>query len=102
MLKPMDNGQRRGGKKQDHANAEEVGLLALLFLTADGARIDRFLALTGSTIDQLRAGAHTALLQAAILDYFLRDESLLLEFTGNAGIPPDSIARVRAALADQF
>lgn len=90
----------RGGQTApSREEAAIVALTALSFLAGDPASLTRFLDLTGFTIAQLKAEAHTSAAQAAILDHLLDDESLLLTFAANAGLTPAAVAQARAALA---
>jgi hypothetical protein len=79
--------------------ASSIGLSALLFLAGDPERISRFLALTGIGPAELRAQARSPGVLAAVLDYLLQDESLMLVFCANDGVPPEDIAPARRALA---
>jgi hypothetical protein len=83
-------------------NAAALALVGLAFLAEDASRLARFLTLTGIGPDHLReaAGATDTLL--AVLDHLLTDESLLLVFAASKGIPPDSVAPARAALAREL
>lgn len=72
-------------------DAERIALLALRFLAEDGARLGRFLSLTGLGPDELRASAGERHVLAAVLGHILEDESLLLLFVGNHGLPPEDI-----------
>ncbi len=79
--------------------AEQIGLAALVFLTEDAERLGRFFNDTGFSPTDLRAVAGTAEGQAAVLDYLLADESLLMVFAAGAGIDPAAIGPARVALA---
>jgi hypothetical protein len=79
--------------------AEALALQVLAFLLADPSRISRFLALTGTTPDDLRGVAASRDLQAATLEYLLSDEGLLLVFCQNAGVDPMTIAPAYRLLA---
>lgn len=81
-----------------HDAAEAIGLAALVFLTEDGERLGRFLAATGLSPAELRATAGTPEGLAAVLDYLLCDESLLMVFAAGAAIDPAAIAPARDAL----
>lgn len=79
--------------------AETIALQALSFLLADGKQISRFLALTGTSPQDLRDAASTRGVQAATLEYFLSDEGLLLAFCQQAGLDPGVIAPAHLLLA---
>ncbi len=80
-------------------SAATLALSGLAFLAEDGARLGRFLALTGIGPDQLRAAADAPETLLAVLDYLLGDESLLLVFTASKGIAPETVVPSRAVLA---
>lgn len=73
-------------------DAEAIALQGLTFLVSDPQRLVRFLSLTGLTPQELKGFGKDRALQAALLDYLLSDESLLLVFTAEKGLPPDSMA----------
>ncbi|MDH4982729.1 DUF3572 domain-containing protein [Hyphomicrobium sp. D-2] len=79
--------------------ANSIGESALLFLASDPQRISGFLTLTGVGPAELRENAHAPEMLAAVLDYLLQDESLLLVFCASETIPPGEIAPARRALA---
>ena len=79
--------------------AESIGVAALLFLASDPQRISGFLTLTGIGPADLRANAHAPDMLAAVLDYLLQDESLLLVFCASEAIPPGDVAPARRTLA---
>lgn len=78
--------------------AEDVAVQALVFLTAEPARLSRFLALTGLDPSLAREQANTHQFMAAVLEHLLADESLLLSFTANASIDPRAVAPAHALL----
>jgi Protein of unknown function (DUF3572) len=82
----------------DADSAETIALSALAFLAEDLQRLGRFLALTGLGPGELRAGARSARIQAAVLNHLLQDESLLLVFAASHGIAPELIAPAQALL----
>jgi uncharacterized protein DUF3572 len=72
--------------------AEQLALQALQFLTSDGERLGRFLALSGLDPDSMRAAAFDESFLTAILEYLMGDESLLLVFATDAATPPEDVA----------
>jgi hypothetical protein len=78
--------------------AETLAIRAIGFLAEDAGRLNRFLALTGMKPQGLIAGAETAPVQAAVLDHLLQDESLLMVFSGHAGLAPEAVSAARALL----
>ena len=84
----------------EHAAA--VALRAVGFLARDEDRLKHFFSMTGMDLAALRDGAGEAPVQVAVLDYLLADESLLLIFTSEEGLPPDEprLARIRLSGED--
>jgi hypothetical protein len=91
---------RRSTRKGiDFETAEAIGLKALAFVAEDGARLGRFLSLTGLSPDQLRNEANAPHTLQAVLEHLAEDESLLLVFTASAGYAPEQIEPAWALLA---
>ena len=80
-------------------DAEAIALQALSFLADDPQRLSRFLSLTGIDLGQLRTEAKSREFQAAMLEYMLGDESLLLTFCQDAGVEPMAVAPAHALLS---
>lgn len=78
--------------------AESLAVQAFAFIAEDGERIGPFLATSGLAPDNLRAAARERSFLLGVLDYLCGNEALLLEFAGNAGIDPISVALARDAL----
>ena len=85
--------------KLSKAAAEAIAIEVLTFLAGDPARLDRFLALSGVGLDNLRAAAAEPGFLAAILDHLASNEPLLLAFAANAGHDPATIAKARDILS---
>ena len=85
----------------DRASAEGIAAGALEFLTADPARLVRFLADTGLDPQELAAslaqGDGAGVLSAA-LDHIASDESLLLVFAASQRRKPEEIMLAQALL----
>ena len=79
--------------------AETIAIEALSFLAADPERLDRFLALSGIGLENLRAAAAEPGFLAAILDHLAADEKLLLAFAAHAGQNPEDIVKARDILS---
>ena len=75
----------------DQEGAEWIAIHALAFLAGDVGRLGRFLSLTGIGPSDLAAGKNEPHMLAAVLDYMLGDEPLLLEFAANNNHPPENI-----------
>ncbi len=83
----------------DIDGAGAIALQGLAFLASDDDRVSRFLTLTGMSPDDMRASASETQTQAAVLEYLLADESLLLVFAAEVGVPPEQIAPAYMLLA---
>ena len=88
----------RSKTRQDALDAETVAIHALTFLAADLERLERFLALTGLSPDEVRAAAGDPGFLAAVLEHTTQDETLLMTFSANAGIAPEAIEAARIRL----
>ena len=78
--------------------AEDIAVQGLVFVTAEPARLARFLTLTGLEPADVRKQAATPQFLAAVLEYLLADESLLLSFTANTSLDPQAVAPALALL----
>ena len=79
--------------------AEILALQALAFLAADERGLEGFLRMSGLDPDELRERANEHNLLAAVLDYLMGDEKLLLAFTAEYGCPDDAPRRARTILS---
>ena len=89
----MDN------KAKVSADAEKVAIQALFFLAADPGRLGRFLAATGIGPADIRAAAREPRFLAGVLDHLADNESAMLAFSQESGIPAEHIARARDLLS---
>lgn len=80
--------------------AQAVAIEALSFLARDPDRISGFLANAGIGPDRLRDVAREPGFLAAVLDYLLADEPLLLMFAEDSGISARSVPAARMALGE--
>ena len=78
--------------------AEALAIGALSFLAAEPEALGRFLRLTGLNPENLRSAAAEPGFLAGLLDYFLANEALLMDYARDVAIAPEEIARARAAL----
>lgn len=85
--------------KLDRDGASAIALQAVSFLATDEDRLSRFLTLSGTGPDALRSALHDDSFQAAVLDYLMQDESLLLVFCAEQGIDPVMMAPAQQLLA---
>ena len=78
--------------------AETLAIGALAFLASRPEDLTRFLDLTGIAPADLRNAAGEPDFLAGLIDYFLANEALLVDYAADAGVAPEEIARARAAL----
>jgi hypothetical protein len=71
--------------------AEWVAIHGLSFLAGDSNRLERFLTLTGMGPADMSAARTDVGILAAVLEYMLGDEPLLLAFAANNALPPEQI-----------
>lgn len=79
-------------------DAELTAINALQFLAGRAEELGRFLALSGVDPAQVRRLAEDNAFLGGVLDFLLADEALLLAFTAEAGLGPDSVAIARRRL----
>jgi len=85
-------------EKISHMEAETVALRAAGFVLGDGAMADRFLQETGLEPGVLRQRLHDEDALAALLDFVLSDDALVVGCAAELGLPPDRIAAARQML----
>jgi len=78
--------------------ATNLAIQVLAFLAGEDEALGRFLGTTGVSPDEVRANPEDPLLLAAVLDFLLADEPLLLRFCADVDVPPEWPARARAKL----
>jgi Protein of unknown function (DUF3572) len=79
-------------------DAETLALKALTFLVREGEMLDRFLAFSGIHPEDLRERAGDPLLLAAVLDFVLGDDKLLLAFAQDEAVDTKLVHAARRAL----
>ncbi|MGE3873204.1 MAG: DUF3572 domain-containing protein [Parvibaculaceae bacterium] len=79
MLRPL---------KLSLEETEVIALKALTFLARDTERFDRFVALSGVSLGDIREAAADRRFLAGVLNHLLQDESLLLTFTADEELDP--------------
>ena len=99
MQSPMDRPPSTKRQTLDHNEAEALAIEGLVFLAEEPGRLDRFLALSGLGLVNLRKAASEPGFLAAILDYFATDEPLLLAFATKLKRDPEMIAKAREILS---
>jgi hypothetical protein len=83
-----------------HQDAEEIAIRILSFLAGEADRISRFMALSGMEPGEIAENAASSSFQAALLDYLMNDEALLLTFCSNENIAPELIAPAHHILSN--
>ncbi len=78
--------------------AEILAIEALGWLANEEDMLGVFLGASGLSRAELRARAGDPDLLAAVLDFLLMDDALVLGFAAASGRAPDSVARARQAL----
>lgn len=78
--------------------AETLALRALAWLAADDDLLGRFLGASGAAPGDLAAGAADPRFLAAVLDFVLTDDSLVMAFCDAESYPYPAPMQARAAL----
>jgi Protein of unknown function (DUF3572) len=81
--------------------AEALAIQALSYIAGEPERLERFLAITGVGVDQIREAAGEPGFLAGVLAYLASDEQLAAAFTADAGCGPADIARAHNALGGE-
>jgi uncharacterized protein DUF3572 len=81
--------------------AEGLAIQALSYLAGDQERLERFLAITGVGVDQIRDAAGEPGFLAGVLEYLASDEQTAAAFSAEAGCGPSDIARAHHALGGE-
>lgn len=80
------------------AGPETIGLKALAFVAADSMALERFTALSGADAASLRARAAEPEFLAAVLDYLLANEPLLIAYCKAESLEPRTVHMAAARL----
>lgn len=76
-----------------------IAIQALTYIAGHPDHADRFMALTGIDVGDLRRVSAEPGFLLGVMDYLVGDEPLLLEFAAEAGIPPAAVVRAHDGLA---
>ena len=79
-------------------DAETIAVSALGHIAADPQLLGRFLAATGIEAATLRSAAAEPGFLAAVTGFLMTNESVLLAFTANEGLHPETVTRAHALL----
>lgn len=78
--------------------AETLALRALAWLAADDDLLGRFLGASGAAAGDLASGASDPRFLAAVVDFVLTEDALVMAFCDAAGYPYPAPMEARAAL----
>lgn len=79
--------------------AEELAVKALQYVAGDQELLQRFMAVTGVSPENLRTIAVSTDFKAGLLEFFAGDEPTLLAFAASIGEEPQIIAGASAVLS---
>lgn len=99
LMKGKPETSWRMREKTASADPEVLALRAFGCIAADPDRLQRFLALTGLQPETIRGAAARPDFLAALLDYVVCDEPLLVAIAGEIGVRPEEIAAAQRRLA---
>jgi hypothetical protein len=85
--------------KPERVDPEMLAIQVLGFLAGQPARLARFLDITGLEPQTLRKAAASPGFHASVLAYLIQDESLLLAFAAEAGMPPERVIEAERRLS---
>lgn len=83
---------------QSKGGAEQMAAEVLAFLAGEEDRLQRFAALAGIDLGQIRDLAGQPEFLTAIMEHLMGDEPLLLAFAAHAGVRPEAVVRAAHAL----
>jgi hypothetical protein len=92
---------RTFNERTQFTDPESLAIEALGFLAGDPQRLIRFLNLTGLEPENVRGAASQPGFLAAVLEYVVADETLLLGCAGALERPPEAIVAAQRALSPQ-
>ena len=78
--------------------ASTIALNLIAYIASAEERLERFLGLSGISLNDLQSSAANPEFQGFVLDYALQDESLIIGFAESCGMKPESLQRARFAL----
>ena len=79
--------------------AEALAMRGLAYLAGDADRLARFVALTGVGPDTMRERIAETSFLMGVLDHFLGDEAMLVDFAASIDGAPQLVAEARRALS---
>ena len=85
----------------DNQSAQSIALQALVWILEEDDRAQRLLAITGLTVDDMRASVAEAWLLGAALSYLEGYEPDLIRCSHDIAIQPERIVAARRVLTDE-
>lgn len=82
----------------EQEQAETLAIQALGWMAGNDEVLGQFMAASGASIDDLRAGAGDPAFLGALLDFLMLDDAWIMAFCDAAGLRYDAPMRARAAL----
>jgi hypothetical protein len=79
--------------------AEMIAIRGLQYIAGDQELLQRFLALTGVSPQDLRDAAISRTFLSGVLDFFMGDEATLMAFSAMIGEKPEIVAKARNVLS---
>ena len=79
--------------------AETLAIQALGWIAARDDLFEAFLAASGAAVTDLRAGAADPAFLAAVLDFLLQSDEVVLAFAADVGVAPEAAMQAAAVLA---
>lgn len=80
-------------------DAEAIGVQALGWLATDFERLGRFLGETGLSPETVRQAARDPAFLPSVLEYLVKNETILTEFASELGFDPAQVVTAQARLA---
>ncbi|MDG1128870.1 DUF3572 domain-containing protein [Seohaeicola saemankumensis] len=84
--------------KSEQEKAEMLAIEALGWMAGNDEVLGQFMAASGASIDDLRAGAADPAFLGALLDFLMLEDAWVIAFCDAARQPYDAPMRARAAL----
>ncbi len=90
----MNNGPNRlkQQERQPIADPDVIAIQALTYIASSPDHAERFMALTGIPLGDLREAAAGSGFLLGVMDYLVGDEALLLLFAAESGLAPEVVA----------
>jgi hypothetical protein len=83
----------------DKEGAERIAVAALAYLAGDHGRLMPFLDVTGLSPARIRDAAGEPGFLAAVLDYLVGDDALIVGLAGELGVKPEAVVEARRTLS---